>query len=97
MGLSMMPDGKRRRGLEARFAAVLQEDLAGRVLSFDSNAATAAAQITAKLQSMGKPIELRDLFIAGIVNANRATLATRNTKHFAHAGINLANPWSGEV
>jgi predicted nucleic acid-binding protein len=32
--------------------------------------------------------------IAGIVLAQRATLATRNTAHFEDAAIPLVNPWT---
>jgi len=37
-----------------------------------------------------------DVMIAGVAAANGgASLATRNTKHFADAGIPLVNPWQG--
>lgn len=41
----------------------------------------------------GRPVEIRDLQIAGIVAARRATLATRNTRHFGDLGIALVDPW----
>jgi toxin FitB len=93
MGLSLMADGKRRRGLEVRFQGLIEEDLGGRVLPFDTSAAHEAARITAQVQSMGQPIDMRDLFIAGTVSASRGVLATRNTKHFVHTGIKVVNPW----
>jgi hypothetical protein len=31
---------------------------------------------------------------AGIVLANRATLANRNTQHFADLALTLVNPWA---
>jgi predicted nucleic acid-binding protein len=31
--------------------------------------------------------------IAGIASARKATLATRNTRHFADLGINIVDPW----
>lgn len=93
MGLALMEDGRRRWGLESRFRQVLQEDMAGRVLALDIGAALAAAETAAKTRPRGKPIELRDMLIAGTVAARRGTLATRNTRHFKHAGIQLVNPW----
>ena len=93
MGLKRLPDGRRSRELETRFQQVLQEDLAGRVLDLDTSAAFASADIAAKIQPQGKPIELRDLLIAGTVAARRGTLATRNTKHFVHTEVSLINPW----
>jgi predicted nucleic acid-binding protein len=37
---------------------------------------------------------VRDVQIAGIVAAHRATLATRNTRHFENVGVELVDPWS---
>jgi predicted nucleic acid-binding protein len=36
---------------------------------------------------------MRDAQIAGIIAARRATLATRNIRHFADAGITTLDPW----
>jgi len=92
-GLAILPAGRRRRALETNFERVLQEGLADRVLDFDTSAALTAADLMAKLRTQGWGIELRDLQIAGVVASRRATLATRNTKHFEHAGIDLIDPW----
>jgi len=64
-----------------------------RVLDFDFAAAQEAALISADLRAKGRPAEIRDVQIAGVVAARRATLATRNTKHFFDTGIPLFNPW----
>jgi toxin FitB len=93
-GLTAMPDGRRRRSLEAEFDAVLSEDLSGRVASLDRPAADAAARLGAKRRSEGKSVELRDTMIAGIALARRAAIATRNVRHFADLDIRIINPWS---
>jgi len=49
-----------------------------------------------KLYSLGRPVEVRDVQIAGIVFVRHAILATRNFKHFKDTGISLINPW-GDV
>jgi predicted nucleic acid-binding protein len=36
---------------------------------------------------------MRDAQIAGIIAARRATLATRNIRHFADTGLALVDPW----
>jgi len=92
-GLALLPKGRRRTGLEQAFAANVAEDLAGRVLAFDEEAAGRAAELAAKARRAGRPVEIRDVQIAGIVALRRATLATRNTKHFDDLGIRLVNPW----
>ena len=87
-GLAVLPPGKRRTALELTFERILKEGLEHRVLDFDA----AAALVAADLMASGRDIELRDLQIAGIVASRRATLVTRNTRHFVDAGINLIDP-----
>lgn len=93
-GLHLLAAGRRRRDLERAFDALLTEELEGRVQSFDTAAATAAGKIAGERQTSGRPVEIRDVQIAGIATARRAQLATRNTRHFADLGIALFDPWS---
>jgi toxin FitB len=93
-GIELLEQGRRRRRLEQAFAELLAEDLSDRVQSFDQSAALAAASIAAARQRVGRPVEIRDVQIAGIATARRATLATRNTRHFADLDVELVDPWS---
>ncbi len=93
-GLEILADGRRRKTLEAAFNEALDEDLAGRVLPFDAAAAAASAVIAGRQRGAGRPVEIRDVQIAGIVAARKAILATRNTRHFDGTGIALIDPWS---
>ena len=92
-GLALLPAGRRRQVLEAAFDDLLREDLENRVLDFDSAAATAAALLAAR-QKSGRPVDMRDTQIAGIVLARRATLATRNIRHFVDLKISIIDPWA---
>jgi hypothetical protein len=92
-GLALLPKGRRRSGLERAFESVLTEDLANRVLDFDSAAAASAAQLAADRQKAGRAADLRDTLIAGIALARRATIATRNTKHFEGLDVPVISPW----
>ncbi len=92
-GLALLPDGKRRKALESAFERLLKEDLDGRVLPFDSAAAAQAAMLAAKRQQAGEPVDMRDTQIAGIALARRATIATRNTRHFSGLKVDVVNPW----
>jgi toxin FitB len=96
LGLALLPSGRRRRTLEAAFARLLQEDLENRVLDFDSAAATEAASLAAARQKNGRPVDLRDTQIAGIALARRATLATRNVRHFLDLRILIVDPWAAQ-
>lgn len=93
LGLALLPDGRRRASLVAAFARVLEEDLQNRVLDFDTGAAIEAAELAARRQRNGRPVDVRDTQIAGIALARRATLATRNARHFADVEITVVDPW----
>jgi predicted nucleic acid-binding protein len=93
-GLALLPVGRRRQALESAFNDLLTEDLENRVLDFDSAAAIAAASLAAARQKSGRPVDMRDTQIAGIVLARRGTLATRNVRHFADLKISIVNPWA---
>ena len=93
-GLALLARGRRRDRLEAAFAGAIDEVLDGRVLAFDRTAAEAAAAVAAERQRLGRPIEIRDVQIAGIALARKATLATRNVGHFEGIGVPLVDPWS---
>jgi len=93
-GLELLTHGRRRRQLEDAFARALDDDFERRILPFEQSAARAAASIAAHQRQEGRRIEIRDAQIAGIVSARRATLATRNTRHFADLGIAIVDPWA---
>ena len=93
-GLALLPKGRRRVALQLAFERVLAEDLANRVLDFDSMAAATAAQLAADRQRTGRSVDLRDTMIAGIALARRATIATRNTKHFEGLDVPVVDPWA---
>ncbi|MSP21400.1 MAG: type II toxin-antitoxin system VapC family toxin [Alphaproteobacteria bacterium] len=92
-GLALLPAGRRRTTLGDALEQVLNADLDRRILPFDSVAADAAANIAAHRRQKGKSLDVKDIQIAGIVAARRATLATRNVRHFTDFGIRLVNPW----
>ena len=93
-GLALLPSGRRRQALEAAFARMLKDDLENRVLDFDSAAATEAASLAATRQKNGRSVDMRDTQIAGIALARRATLATRNVRHFGDLNILVVDPWA---
>jgi predicted nucleic acid-binding protein len=92
-GLALLPKGKRRSSLEQSFDRMLTEDLSSRVLTLDEVAAAMAAQLAAERQRSGRVVDLRDTLIAGIAQARRATIATRNTRHFDGLDVPVVNPW----
>ncbi|ROT94632.1 type II toxin-antitoxin system VapC family toxin [Histidinibacterium lentulum] len=93
-GLAIMGNGKRRAALIDAVDRILREDLAGRILPFDSDAAQSYATIAATRRSAGRPIAQADCQIASIAHSRGATVATRNTPDFEGCEIDLINPWT---
>ncbi len=93
LGLQVMATGKRRDLLTQAFEVWLDK-LGERIASFDKLAATQTADLMALRQRKGRPGDLRDSMIAGIVLARGATLATRNVSHFEDLTVPVVNPWA---
>ena len=91
-GLQIMAAGKRRSRLLAAFD-ILLDKMDHRIAPFDDDAATLAADLMASRKRKGRPGELRDTMIAGIVVARHATLATRNVIVFEDLSVPVVNPW----
>ena len=96
-GITRLPAGARKRQLADTFAAMLEQDFAGRILPFDLEAAVIYAELAAGCEAKGRPVEMADAQIAAICLAQGAKLATRNLKHFEGLGLGLVNPWSGAL
>ena len=93
LGIAGLPASKRRTALQSEFEKVLAEDIEHRILDFDSAAAVEAAALSAVRARKGRPVDVRDTLIAGIALARRATLATRNVRHFGDLSVPVVDPW----
>ena len=96
-GLALVASSRRKKLLHERFEELLQDDLQNRVLLFDTNAAAQAAQLAADRKAGGRPVDMRDTFIAGIALAHNAILATRNIRHFSDLSVAVVNPWDWQA
>jgi toxin FitB len=92
-GLNLMHPGKRRSHLETALAALLFHDLRGRIVDFDPRAASEAGKLMAKRKLEGRDYKPQDSMVAGIAITRRATIATRNVKHFDDLPVPVVNPW----
>jgi toxin FitB len=95
-GIALLPAGKRRTSLQFAAEEVFQENFAGRVLPFDSDAARLFAEIAAARRATGHPIGQFDAQIAAIACSHGATVATRDFEDFADCGIRVVNPWTSK-
>lgn len=92
-GLRLLPEGRRRRDLEAAISPIFDEDLSGRVLPFDRDAADLYATIATRRRSAGRPISEFDAQIAATALSRGASVATRNVSDFEGVGVSIINPW----
>ena len=92
-GLQILPVGRRRSLLTQAFETVLLDKIEQRIAPFDTAAALQAGDLTASRHRKGRPGDLRDTMLAGIVVAHHATLATGNTRHFEDLPVKVVNPW----
>ncbi|MGD0567322.1 MAG: type II toxin-antitoxin system VapC family toxin [Candidatus Sulfotelmatobacter sp.] len=93
LGLQIMPNSKRRDLLSQRFNEVLAL-MNEQIVPFDTEAAQQAAALMALRRVQGRPRDLRDTMIAGIVLARHTSLATRNAAHFDDISAPLIDPWN---
>lgn len=94
LGLALLPPGRRRTKLARAFEDLLSNDLENRVLPFDTAAATEAAELVASRHRAGRPVDLRDAQVAGIVQARRGKVVTRNLRHFEGLQVEVVDPWA---
>jgi predicted nucleic acid-binding protein len=92
-GIALLAPGKRRQSLEAVVGLIFTDDLAGRILPFDSAAAREYAEIAAARRRAGRPISEADARIAAIARSRGAALATRNVQDFAGCELQVIDPW----
>ncbi|MBN4055262.1 type II toxin-antitoxin system VapC family toxin [bacterium AH-315-K03] len=92
-GISRLPEGRRRKDLEDRFAAMTGPRFEFAVLPLDEAAGRLAGRLRSKRESRGLDAGSADMMIAAITALADAKLATRNVKDFTGTGIEVINPW----
>ncbi len=92
-GLGRLPEGRRRRDLEQRWAALV-DSYAEAIAVYDLLAARQTARILVAAEASGRPMSLADAQIAGICLAGGHQLATRNVSDFATShGLTIIDPF----
>jgi predicted nucleic acid-binding protein len=92
-GIARLEGSPRKRGLLRSYQEIIAGIFEGRILPFDTPAAEVYGELVAKLESEGRVIDVIDAMIAAITQSNAATLATRNSAHFANTGLALVDPF----
>lgn len=92
-GVDRLPDGTRRRGLDAWLRHDLPQRFEGRILSVEPRIADRWGEVMARRQAAGRPIGVMDAFIAATAIVHELTLVTRNTADFKSTVEQIVNPW----
>jgi predicted nucleic acid-binding protein len=92
-GISILPNGRRRAGLEEAARAMFADDFEGRILPFDAEAAVAYAEVFVARRKAGRPAGTVDLMLAAVARVRGASVVTRNVADFEGVGLTIINPW----
>jgi predicted nucleic acid-binding protein len=92
-GIAILPGGRRRERFEAWLLELVRERFAGRILSFDSEAALLFGQILAVARAMGRPTDAGDAQVAAVAQLHNMAVATRDVGDFEPLGVAVINPW----
>jgi predicted nucleic acid-binding protein len=91
-GVTKLPPTKRRSELTL-WLEQLKAGFEDRILAFDQKASEVWAQMTVQAEAQGKSMAAFDSIIAATAHACDCKLVTRNVRDFAHADIDVLNPW----
>jgi len=90
-GIHLLAAGNRRRHLEHWFEKGVRRV---HCLPWDASSGLRWAKLLADLRSIGQAMPIKDSLIAATALVHGLTVATRNTRDFANAGVKVANPFA---
>jgi predicted nucleic acid-binding protein len=93
LGITLLPDGKRKRGMTTAMQALFTNFFADRFLAFERQAAVIYASLAGRASAHGYSISVADCQIAAIAAVHGFAVATRDTAPFRAAGVPIINPW----
>lgn len=91
-GVARLQESKRQSSL-LLWLQQLEVAFEDRILAFDQNVAQVWAHMTVQAEAQGKSMAAFDSIIAATARAHGCVLVTRNVRDFAHAGLDVLNPW----
>lgn len=92
-GIERLAHGKRRELLDRWLQKDLIPRFAGRILPVDVDVADLCGKLVALSESKGRPLEVRDGFIAATAEAFGLALVTRNASDFEPTVKTIVTPW----
>jgi predicted nucleic acid-binding protein len=92
-GLALLPQGRRRTGLETWLEVDLRARFSGRILPIDGEIADRWGLLAANARIVGKTLSAIDGLLAATALHHNLTIVSRNVSDFADVGAQLLNPW----
>jgi predicted nucleic acid-binding protein len=93
-GIEKMAAGSKRKRLDEWLQQELPLRFKSRILPVDAMIADACGKLVARSESVGRPIDPRDAFIAATAEVHQLTLVTRNTSDFKPTVKAILTPWT---
>jgi predicted nucleic acid-binding protein len=93
LGITLLPDGKRKEGMTTAVHAILANYFTDRFLAFEREAAVVYASLASRSSARGYSISVADCQIAAIAATHGFAVATRDTAPFRAVGVPTINPW----
>ena len=93
-GIERLATGRRRDRLDGWLRKDLRARFQGRILPVDLEIADTCGRLVARSESLGRPIEPRDAFIAATAEVHALTLVTRNASDFEATLRTIVSPWT---
>ena len=92
-GVAILPDGNKRKQLEAWIETTMRPWFAGRILPVSEEIAERWGLLAADARQRGVGLSVIDGLIAATALVHELTLLTRNVKDFEGTGVSIRNPW----
>lgn len=92
-GIEKLPRSKRKEALQDWLDNQLLARFEGRILALDAPVMLTWGELVGRLEHQGRTISVLDSLIAAIALHHDLRLVTRNESDFAHAGVEIVNPW----
>jgi predicted nucleic acid-binding protein len=91
-GVSLLSSGEQKERLIA-WLNELEQEFTNRILPVDIEVARLWGELTARAQRNGETIPAIDGLIAATAHRHGLQVMTRNSRHFAAAGVLIDDPW----
>jgi hypothetical protein len=95
VGIERMPPGRRRADFRRWLDALIVEDFADRILTFDVEAALIYGRVVAEALARGRPPTVGDAQIAAVARCKGMAVASRDVGTFEALEVAVIDPWAG--